>query len=299
MNTAQTTIARSLAARAAGLWIILLFTIVAAAPAAAHAPGLVGQRLADAAERYEADKWPVGPVRTGLSLAALSIDGYSGGMVEFTPGAPVVRHFAGDDGVDRFLVEVSVRETVDQARTALLEYLASVSSPHKVPTLASLDIVAGDVGYAGRAPGKRIAWIAFLRGNIACRIVCLDPRADPHPEMGVIAAALDREILHRPVTSSKDLVPRVALVSAIVPSRTACRAGEVLPLVLHLADKSGSPAAVRWVVGGPGQGYVEQDASGIWQLHTTKEGAIELTCHVLGPNGFTDSASIALEVNRE
>lgn len=298
MHSKNSVSARSWTARSAGLSILILLLFVGAAPAAQQSPGLAGQRLAEAAERYGSASWPAGPARGGLPVMGLFFDGFDGGPVDFNPGAPVIRRFADGEGVDRFLVEVSVRETTGEARTVLLEYLASVSSPHKVPTLASLGIAAGDIGYVGRAPEKRISWIAFLRGNIAVRVACLDPRADPHPEMGRIAAALDRQILHRSALSPSGEIQRFAL-AAITPARPAGSAGEVLPLELQLAGEAGAPAAIRWVVGGPGQGYVEQDDSGTWQLHTTKEGTIDLACHVLGPNGFTSTASVTIEVAKE
>lgn len=298
MHSKNRRIARSWTARVAGLSMLFPLLFVAAAPAAQRSPGITGQRLAQAAERYGSVSWPAGPARNGLPVMSLSFDGFDGGPVDFSPGAPVIRRFADGEGVDRFLVEVTVRETAGEARTVLLEYLASVSSSHKVPTLASLGIVAGDVGYVGRAPEKRISWIVFLRGNIAVRVACLDPRAVPHPEMGRIAVAIDRQILNRPALSPRDETHRITL-GAIVPARPACRAGEVLTLELPLVDEAGAPVAVRWMVGGAGQGYVERNSSGTWQLHTTKEGTIDLACHVLGPNGFTSSASVTIEVGQE
>lgn len=295
MHIQNAAIVRSWTARVAGLSIILTLAL-AAAVAAQHTPGLAGKRLADAAERYGAASWPVGPVRAGLPVMGLSLDGYSGRPVDFTPGAPAVRRFAGEDGVERFQVEVSVRKTAGEARTVLLEYLASLSSPHQVPTAAGLGIPAGDIGFVGRAPGKRIAWIAFLRGNVAVRVSCLDPRSDPHPEMDRIASAVDSLILNQRVLTAGEKAERIT-ITALSTARRACRAGEAVPLDLRL---SRTPAAVHWVVGGPGQGYVEKgNHSGTWRLHTTRQGAIDLSCHVLGPNGFTASRTVAIEVGRE
>lgn len=294
MKPANRTIARSVAARVAGLSIILLLALAAVATAQ-QTPGLAGQRLADAAQRYNASSWPAGPVRAGLPVLDLTLDGYSGGAVDFSPQAPAIRRYADETGVDRFLVEVSVRETAAGARTVLLEYLASVSSSRLVPTAASLGILVGDTGYVGRAPEKRISWIAFLRGNVAVRVACLDPRSDPHPEMARIASAVDRLILDQPVQPAGEKAGRIA-VTSLSASRQDCRAGDIVPLEVIL---SRSPAALRWVVGGPGQGYVEQDPSGAWQLHTTKDGAIDLACHVLGPDGYTASKSVTIEVEKE
>jgi len=289
-NRRQKTIHRSLAGRIAGALLALL--LVAAAAGAAELPGLATKRLAEAAVRYEAAAWPSGPARTGLPLMAITADGYVGGPAELLPGAQVLRRFADDEGVERLLVELSVRHTAAEARTVLLEYLASVNSPHPVPEASGLGLAVGDAGYVGRAPGKRIAWIAFVRGNVTVRLVCLDPQADPHPEMAAIAAGIDRLVLEQPARADAGPGPRIA-ITALACSRRQCVAGEVVPLQLRL---SAEPAAMRWVVGGPGQGYVERDDHGVWQLHTTKHGAIDLQCHVLGPNGYTDSGTTHIEV---
>jgi hypothetical protein len=294
MKSAHTTIARSMAARVAGLSIILLLAL-AAVVTAEQTPGLAGQRLAEAAQRYDSVSWPAGPVRAGLPLMELTIDGYSGGPVDFNPGAPVIRRYADEEGVDRFLVEVSVRETPAGARTVLLENLASVSSPGPVPRVASLDISAGDIGFVGRAPEKRIAWIAFLRGNVAVRVVCLDPRSDPHPRMDWIAGAVDQLILGQQVLAAGEKAARIT-ITALSTVRQTCRAGDAVALQLQ---STAAPTAIHWVVGGPGQGYVEQDNSGAWLLYTTKEGGIDLTCHALGPNGFTATRTVTIEVKEE
>lgn len=289
----QQSIDRSLAVRVAGAALALLLAVAAAG--AAELPGLAAKRLDETAARYEAAAWPTGPARAGLPLMAIAAEGYAGGPAELLPGPLALRRFADDEGAERLLVEVSVRETAAEARTVLLEYLASANSPAPVPRLASLDIPVGDIGFVGRAPGKRIAWIAFLRGNVAVRLVCLDPQADPHPEMAAIAAGIDRLVLEQPLPAEAGPGSRIA-VTALTCGRQHCVAGDVVPLRVGL---NAEPAAVRWVVGGPGQGYVERDARGVWQLHTTKDGSIDLECRVLGPNGFTDSASVILAVAAE
>jgi hypothetical protein len=294
MQKIDATIPRSLTARVAGLSIFFLIAFTAAAPAVQRAPGIAGQRLAAAAARFESASWPAGPVRAALPPLTISFDGYTGGPVDFNPGAPVIRRFADQQGVECFLVEISVRETAAEARSVLLEYLASISSPGIVPTAASLGISAGDIGFVGRAPEQRISWIVFLRGNVTVRVACLDPRFDPHPEMGRIAEALDRQILDQPLLLADEKTDRILITS--LRAAPGCRAGDAVPLELKL---TAAPVAVQWVVGGPGQGYVEQDEAGVWRLYTTREGAVDLACHVLGGNGFTASASVTIEVSKE
>jgi len=151
----------------------------------------------------------------------------------------------------------------------------------------------------GYAPGDRIAWIAFTRGNVAIRLVCLDPRAASYPPMARIAVEIDRLILDQPILVSPDQVRGPSFVEFNL-SRSSCVAGQVVPLTLLLADPAGQPAALYWVVGGPGQGYVEQDKGGGWFLHTTKAGAIQLTCHALGARGIASSSpELSLQVSDE
>jgi len=296
MNDRRTASGPSPMIRVIGLWVVGMLLSVAAVVAGPGAGGIPEQRLAAAAERYDAASWPAGPRRAGVPVASLGVDGYTGGAIEFFPPAPITRRFADGDGVDRVLVEVSVRETVGGARAVLLEYLASVNSLVAVPRAETLGVAVGDLGYLGRAPGDRIAWIAFIRGNIAVRVVCLDPQADPHPEMAMIATALDRQIPARPLGPAAGTASGRIALEALTPARAACRAGETVALELRA---SGPLAAVDWVVGGPGQGYVEQDETGAWLLHTTGAGTIELACHVLGPSGFTASMKTTVEVGED
>jgi len=123
-NRRQKTIHRSLAGRIAGALLALL--LVAAAAGAAELPGLATKRLAEAAVRYEAAAWPSGPARTGLPLMAITADGYVGGPAELLPGAQVLRRFADDEGVERLLVELSVRHTA-------AEWSASIPRPIRTP----------------------------------------------------------------------------------------------------------------------------------------------------------------------
>ena len=54
--------------------------------------------------------------------------------------------------------------------------------------------------------------------------------------------------------------------------------------------------ALKWVVGGAGQGYVEKDAQGRWCLHTTGPGTISLALYALGSNGVAAEKRAQVEV---
>ena len=67
--------------------------------------------------------------------------------------------------------------------------------------------------------------------------------------------------------------------------------------VIDSASKAGGvPAAIKWAVGGTGQGYVEKDENGRWQLFTTGPGTVTVTVKVLGSNGTATSGKVSLEV---
>jgi hypothetical protein len=287
--------ASRLAAPAAVLAILAL-----AVPAAGQDATLENDARIDAARaRYDADAWPAGEAHPGLPLASLRFDGYHGEAVTFTAGAPAVTRFADATGEPRFLVEVSVCDSASGAHNVLAGCLSYISSPRPVPSAAELGIAVGDAGYVGRAPAGRIAWIAFVRGNIAVRLSCLDPRAEPHPDMAGLAGTVDRLILAQPVLAAGEPVGRPSVVRCL-PARSVCRAGESVSIDLEVLDPGGEPAAIQWEVGGPGQGYVEKDNSGRWVLHTTREGSIRLTCRVLGALGTTaNSETWKIEVAPE
>ncbi len=74
-------------------------------------------------------------------------------------------------------------------------------------------------------------------------------------------------------------------ISRLAFEKTRAVAGDVLPIEVEVVDPMGGTPHFQWVVGGPGQGYVEQDADGVWQLHTTGPGVITLSLEVTGSTG--------------
>ncbi len=252
-------------------------------------------RITRTKERYGFERWPETRRRwNGLPLALLRYDGYREPELEFAPGAPVTLVYATEDGVRRFLVELRVHETVEQARDGLVEALTFVSSPKPAPTAESHGISVGDVGFVGPSRGGRLSWIVFVRGNVGVRVVCLDPQADPHPDMRYLAVWTDRLLLAQPSLPVDVLLTR-PVIRGLLPRLPVCTAGDAVPLDLEVDDA----AAWWWVVGGPGQGYVERDEDGRWLLHTTRAGAIELTCHVLGSNGVAGARTTSIDVRED
>ncbi|MFO0983474.1 MAG: hypothetical protein U1E76_17365 [Planctomycetota bacterium] len=183
------------------------------------------------------------------------------------------------------------------AHEQLIASIAFVSTSRTLPTADELGVPVGDVAYAGLSgagPG-RIAWLALVRGNVFARVVCLDARGDLYPDMPAIARALDDAIKSAPVVASGATLPR-PVVRSFTAEKRACIAGEIVRLDLALADPAGRSPAVQWIVGGPGQGYVENGKDGEPRLHTTGPGRITLTAVITGALGTSASASVTIEV---
>ena len=74
-------------------------------------------------------------------------------------------------------------------------------------------------------------------------------------------------------------------------------AGDVIRLDVQVVDAGGGTPHLQWVVGGPGQGYVEKKDDGAWYLHTTAPGKIRLTLEVTASTGTFATKSIDLSVD--
>jgi hypothetical protein len=258
------------------------------------------EAMAATARRYDAASWQRGERRAGLALGAVELRGYAGGAVEHAHPGPLQRSFADQAGENRVLIEAYVENDAAGAEQRLIWWLTHVSKPGLVPTAASGNIPVGDVAYVGwSAPQpappaqRRIAWLAFVRGNVAVRACCLDPGANPHPDMAAVAQTVDAAILGEPVVAAETPLPRPVLER--FTARAQCTAGDVIPLALKVTDAAGT-AAPRFVIEGPGQGYVEQDAKGTWQLHTTRAGRTTVHLHATGARGLVASSKLVIDV---
>ncbi|MEW6745526.1 MAG: hypothetical protein AB1486_22465 [Planctomycetota bacterium] len=276
-------------------------------PMAGAVPAVVDVRndphLRAACERYEFDTWPKGVARAGLALAALDFDGYRGEPLELEPGGMITRHYNRVTGEGStlegagVLVESTVADTVEAAHRQLLAYLAFVSSPKTLPTTAASGIAAGDHGYVGfsGAGPDRIAWIAFVRGNVAVRLVCLDPRERAYPDLRTMARHIDAAIEKMPALERGSYPPRPA-IHRLAATANVCRAGETVGLDVQVIDPLGGEPVLRWEIGGPGQGYVEKNSEGGLALTTTAPGTLRLTLFAAGSNGPQTSRSLTIEV---
>lgn len=283
------------------VWILSLAALTAQDAGAAPAkPVARAPMLQEVALRYATAKWPQGQRRIGLDLGALVLPGLTGAPVELLTPELRQRPFADAGGALRLGVEVLVAEQPAAAQEQMLTWLAYVNRPGTRPSTADAGLAIGDIGYVGwsNPAERRIAWIAFVRDNVAVRVSCFDPSADPHPDVAALAQAVDLAIGREPLLAAKAPLPRPA-ITAFRSDSARCRAGDVVGLVVAARDPAAGAVQYQFVLTGPGQGYVEQDERGRWWLHTTAPGRLTVELQALGSRGTTSTATLAIDVAPE
>jgi hypothetical protein len=257
--------------------------------------------LEQARKTYRATEWPRGVRYQGFVLGQFALPGLTGREPECLPPAPVQRHYGDDQGRDRVRIEYYLEDTAAQAHERLLGWLATRSNTDPAPTAASQGVIVGDVGYAGRSGtgAGRFARLAFTRGNLAFRVLDLAPATTPPLDLGSIALALDAASQKAAPLAATATVPARPRIARFAPARSRCLAGEVVPVDLEIEDPASGRPLVQWIVGGldQGQGYLQQDAGGRWQLHTTGKGPLVLTVCVVASTGSVASRSCELVID--
>lgn len=244
-------------------------------------------------QRYARSAWPQGVTRAGLPTA-LELEG-------FAPEAPVVEdgllvrtwRFAGAAGAPAFVTESLVADDARGAQDVLVDWLAGVQSVARMPSVAEAGLAVGEAGFVGRSgarPGA-LAWVAFVRGNVAVRVVAFDLAATPTLELAPVALALDRAIRATTALEVGKKPVRPALGRFELAPRAV--AGEVLPILLEGVEAG---AWEQWRVGGAGHGYVERSDDGSWRLHTTGPGRLALELELVGALGTVTKRVLELEV---
>lgn len=270
---------------AAFLAACVLPLAAAQVPTAAERPANDGyrDRLQAVRALYGAGGWTASARREGLPLADATFPGYQGEAVYQVDGR-LERRFVSADGLPPFVVEAQVFDQARGAHGLLVEWLAGRTPLQPAPAAREFEWLIGDeayVGLSGARPGA-LAWIAFVRGNVAVGVLATDPTATPQPDLHAIAVALDQSILAQPVVKPGLPVPQPA-VRVFASERGELLAGESTVLTL---DVAGELAAVEWVFAA-GQGYVEADAAGRYRLHATGSGAMKLGAVLVGRRGVT------------
>jgi len=279
------------------------FALIAAGLIAGSLPAQDGAAPKDpllerTATRYSVAEWPQGARRAGFPLGEVEIAGLTGKAVEFHAGG-VSRRFDDAKGVGRVLIELAVGEKVADAHAALLTHIAYVQSTKTLPTAAERSIRAGDVGYIGYGgkDGSKIAWLAFVVGNLEFRVQDLGPDAEGAVDVKPVVEQLSARALALPALAEGVALPRPA-IAKFAAEATEVKAGDSLALDLAARDIDGKPAAVDFIVGGSnqGQGYVEQDEQARWRFHATGPGKLSLTLEARSRLGTTSQKTIEVTV---
>jgi hypothetical protein len=110
-----------------------------------------------------------------------------------------------------------------------------------------------------------------------------------------VAAGVDAAIVARHTLAVGAVPPRPEITALAVANRDVV-AGEIVALDVGVLDPASGEAHLEWIVGGPGQGYVEKSASGTYELHTTGPGAMVLTFEATASTGTIARRSVELTV---
>lgn len=271
---------------------------LAALPAAAQGPGersaLERRHLAEIRARYAQPAWPRGETRQGLPNA-LALPGWTADPLQSERGLLTRSYRRAEAEAPSFVLETFVADGAPEAQELLVGWLAGLQSAQRMPSAREAGLAVGDAGFVGRsgAGPRALAWIAFVRGNVAVRVSACDATREPELDLAAVAAAADLAILQAPLQEDGGAPPKPE-IRALAAPRAAAAAGEVLRLTVDVADPAQGAPHLQWVVGGPGQGYVERSAAGHWEFHATGPGAVTLALEVTGSTGTFARREIAL-----
>jgi hypothetical protein len=252
--------------------------------------------LISTAAKYDMSHWAAGARRAGCELGALTLGGLIGKpCVRDELG--VTRRFADAQGKDVVLIEMSVADTVEAAHAQLLHHIAFVQSTKTLPSAGSRGITAGDVGFVGFGGTEqdRIAWLAFVAGNVEFRLVSLNPAATVQPDLRDAAARLTALVGKAPAVPVGTPLPAPA-IERFAADPTSCNAGGNVRLDVTVKEPTGAKATLDYEVAGTAQGYVEEDDSGAPRFYATKEGHAVVTLFALGVNGVVAQKTVTIEV---
>lgn len=248
--------------------------------------------------RYAQARWTRGEPRTGLATD-LALPGWVAGQPQSERGL-LTRTFRRADepeGAPAFVLETRVADSLAEAQELLVIWLAGVQSGEAMPSAAEVGLTLGDAAFVGRsgAGPAALAWIAFVRGNVAVRVLACDAPRTPDLDLGALAGLVDQAILRAPRLAAGSVPARPEVRFRNAP-RAVLVAGGTLRLDISVTDPAGGAPHLEWVVGGPGQGYVERAADGAWELHTTGPGALTLALEVTGSTGTWSRQTLDLSV---
>ena len=250
----------------------------------AFAQATLQDRIAEVRDIYAVDAWQLGAMRDGVTLGSVQLPGLRG--AEMRPkGDLVMRTFtpadAPRDAAAALVVEVRVGASVEAAQDQLVLWLAGLSStqPAKRDSEYGQSLgQAGFVGPAGSGPAA-FSWVAFAEGNVAVRLLNVDPQTYTTLDLPKLAASLDAAITARAPLALGAALPMPEVAKLAAPTQVV--AGAPVKLVVQVVDPVDGTPALAWNVGGEGQGYVERRDDG-WYLFPTGPGAATVTLTAVG-----------------
>jgi hypothetical protein len=275
--------------------LVLFFAVLATALHAQGAPprsDLERAHRAQIEQRTARAAWPLGAVRAGLPTAT-ELAGFASEVPVAEDGLLVRTYRSAAGDTPAFVLESRVADDALGAQETLIDWLAGVQSAARMPSAAEAGLAVGEAGFVGRSGARTgaLAWIAFVRGNVAVRVTASDLAATPTLELGPVALALDRAVLGSLVLEPGRKPARPALERLEVAATAV--AGARLPLTLAGVEQG---AHLQWRVGGAGLGYVERGAGGGWELCTTGPGRMSVELDVIGALGTVTTRSVELTV---
>jgi len=284
----------------------LLFLFAAAAfagPSFAQgdSTGLEAQ-LTAARATYGADAWPAGARVDGVPLGTLELKGLRADALR-TDGTRVFQTYVGADApADARAIlrlEARVCDDVATAHATLVSWLAAQQSPEPTPRAEAFGARLGEAGYvapAGAAEGA-VSFVAFVRGNVAVRVLNVDLLGSPELDVLGAAKAIDTAIAARPKLEL-DATPARPDVATLTATATTVAAGASAKLDVLVVDPLGGAATLVWNVGGEGQGYVERRSDG-WLLFPTAPGRLEVKLVAISSLGTVAERTLAFDVTPE
>lgn len=237
--------------------------------------------------RYDQAAWPRGGALSYVPRE-LELTGWVGGALRCDEGLIARAYRRPDRGRPSFVLETLVLDSVEAAQDQLVSRLASATSPRLVRDGAGI----GDAGFTAGETGS--AWVLFVRNNVAVSLKASDPSGDPGLDLAAVAQAVDQAI--RPIPVLDGAIPAKPKVETLALSRRTAVAGAILPIEIVARDPAGGRVHASWIVGGPGQGYVEATQDGAWLLHTTGPGTLRLILEATSSMGTWTRREITLDV---
>ena len=253
-------------------------------------------------EMYGFATWPQAARRAGLTRD-LALPGFVAGELSARAGRLTRTYsLASEDGgepIPAFVLESTVADSVELAQRTLLDWLAGVQSQRPLPATRELGLAIGDVGFAGPSGAAReaLAWIAFVRGNVAVRVSAFDARRTPDLDLAGIALLVDGAVQDAPALAEGAALP-CPVIATLAAERETLTAGDRTRLDVVVLDPTGGEPHLVWDLAGEGQGYVERRADGLY-LFTTGAGAIELALEATGTRGTVARRTLAVLVTEE